>query len=200
MKKIILIILGVFFIVIFFNKPNNVNADELINSYGNLEVKKEPISFLQMGNIRIRYLDQETKEEIISSDTISGVIGRNASAKILQKINEYADKMKKLHYELDTIYDADIDYSYLTQTVVITYKKVKKAIVWVKYVDEDTRKEISTPQILYGWIGERYDVTSKRYQPTIGGYNLDRTKLPNNRKGVFNQEKIIVVYNYKLRR
>ena len=90
-----------------------------------------------------------------------------------------------------------LKYEKNEQVSTIKFKK-KKCKIIVRYKDEDTQKEIATPQILVGNLNDKYDVTSKKYQPTISGYSLDRTKLPVNMKGMFTKELDEVIYYYKL--
>lgn len=44
--------------------------------------------------------------------------------------------------------------------------------VTIKYLDESTGKEIYPSNHLNEFKGSHYDVSSKKYQPTISGYSL----------------------------
>ncbi|WP_291290734.1 MucBP domain-containing protein, partial [Enterococcus sp.] len=51
-------------------------------------------------------------------------------------------------------------------------------------------------QIISGNIGEKYDVSTAKYQLTIDGYTLDQSQLPNNVKGTFSDTAQTVTYVY----
>ncbi|MEY8500487.1 MucBP domain-containing protein [Enterococcus avium] len=67
--------------------------------------------------------------------------------------------------------------------------------VTIKYLDESTGKEIYPSNHLNEFKGSHYDVSSKKYQPTISGYSL--VKVPDNAKGSFDGSDIEVCYYYR---
>lgn len=67
--------------------------------------------------------------------------------------------------------------------------------VTVKYLDEATGKEIYPRNHLDEIKGSRYDVTSKKYKPTIPGYSL--ANVPTNVKGIVKSNSVEVCYYYK---
>ncbi|MGM0252208.1 MucBP domain-containing protein [Enterococcus sp. AZ129] len=69
--------------------------------------------------------------------------------------------------------------------------------VKVKYVFEDTGKEIASSKTIEGEVGESYDATTPEYKLNIDGYVLDESRLPDNAKGTFSKEAKEVVYYYK---
>ncbi|MGM0252199.1 BspA family leucine-rich repeat surface protein [Enterococcus sp. AZ129] len=71
------------------------------------------------------------------------------------------------------------------------------ASVKVKYVFEDTGKEIASSKTIEGEVGEYYDATTPEYKLNIDGYVLDESRLPDNAKGTFSKEAKEVVYYYK---
>ncbi|MDN3128795.1 BspA family leucine-rich repeat surface protein [Enterococcus faecalis] len=71
------------------------------------------------------------------------------------------------------------------------------APVTVKYVFEETGKEIASSQTIEGEVGESYDATTPEYKLNIDGYVLDESRLPDNAKGTFSKEAKEVVYYYK---
>ncbi|MDU5021108.1 MAG: BspA family leucine-rich repeat surface protein, partial [Clostridiales bacterium] len=71
------------------------------------------------------------------------------------------------------------------------------ASVTVKYVFEDTEKEIAQSKTIEGKVGEAYDATTSEYKLNIDGYVLDESRLPDNAKGTFSKEAKEVVYYYK---
>ena len=75
---------------------------------------------------------------------------------------------------------------------VIYYYSKKNATVTVKYKDNVTGEEIKDSQVINGKVNESYEVT----RIDIPGYKLDLDKLPNNEKGTFTEEEIVVEYFY----
>ncbi|MDU5019344.1 MAG: BspA family leucine-rich repeat surface protein, partial [Clostridiales bacterium] len=71
------------------------------------------------------------------------------------------------------------------------------ASVKVKYVFEDTGKEIHEAKEILGNIGESYDATTPEYKLNIDGYVLDESRLPENATGTFTKEPQEIVYYYK---
>ncbi|EAC7885953.1 MucBP domain-containing protein [Listeria monocytogenes] len=66
----------------------------------------------------------------------------------------------------------------------------------VNYVDE-AGKTIHEPQVVSGFIGDDYDVTTPEYELAMDGYDLDTSKLPTNGIGTFDYEPLSVTYVYK---
>ncbi len=69
--------------------------------------------------------------------------------------------------------------------------------VTVKYVFEETGKEIASSKTIEGEVGESYDATTPEYKLNIDGYVLNESRLPDNAKGTFSKEAKEVVYYYK---
>lgn len=89
------------------------------------------------------------------------------------------------------------------QTVTYVYTKnsdkgkdsERAAAVTVVYVDKDG-KEIHAAKTIQGNIGDHYDATTKEYQLSINGYNLDESQLPENRIGKLGKEPQTITYVY----
>lgn len=65
----------------------------------------------------------------------------------------------------------------------------------MEYVDTEGN-EIHASQILSGNVGEPYDASTEKYQLSINGYVLDRSRLPQNAKGTFGKLGATVTYVY----
>ena len=72
------------------------------------------------------------------------------------------------------------------------YYTKKKSTVTVKYIDIRTEKEIIQSETLQGAFGEEYETQRKE----IEGYTLNTSKLPNNEKGTYTENEIVVTYYY----
>ncbi|WP_100065998.1 MucBP domain-containing protein [Miniphocaeibacter massiliensis] len=84
-----------------------------------------------------------------------------------------------------------------TLTVIVKDPN-KEYTATVKYVDEETGKEIRESQPIKGKAGETYDATTKDYKlEKIDGYVLNTDKLPENAKGTFEDKDITITYLYK---
>lgn len=68
--------------------------------------------------------------------------------------------------------------------------------ITVLYVDENSQ-EIHSPQVLFGKIGESYDVSTEQYKLAIPGYVLNQMKLPPNAVGTIKEQEQTVVYEYQ---
>lgn len=66
----------------------------------------------------------------------------------------------------------------------------------IKYVDEDGDR-IHENQTIEGNVGDAYDTTAESYLPTIPGYTLDETQLPQNATGSLTADPLTVTYIYK---
>lgn len=76
--------------------------------------------------------------------------------------------------------------------VAVEFEKIPTKVI-IKYIDEETGKEISKQDIIEGIINTSYETNSKQ----IEGYELLENKLPENAKGIMTEDDIIVIYYYK---
>lgn len=87
------------------------------------------------------------------------------------------------------------DQATATATVTVIDKAEVKPVT-IKYVDS-TGKEIHKKQVETGKLGESFDFSDEKYQPTIKGYILDKDQLPKNAKGKFSDQAQTITYVYK---
>ena len=144
-------------------------------------------------DVTVEYVDTEGKE-IHSSQTISGNVGDpyDASTEKYQvTIEGYTIDQSQLPKNSKGV------FSETAQTVTYIYTKspVPAADVTVEYVDTEGN-EIHASQILSGNVGEPYDASTEKYQISINGYVLDRSRLPQNAKGTFGKLGATVTYVY----
>lgn len=144
-------------------------------------------------NVKVEYVDTEGNE-IHSSQSISGNIGDSYDANTEQyqlSIDGYTLDESQLPENLKGV------FSETAQTVTYIYTKnpIPAADVTVEYVDTEGN-EIHASQILSGNVGESYDASTEKYQISINGYVLDRSRLPQNAKGTFGKQRATVTYVY----
>ncbi|MCC4044646.1 MucBP domain-containing protein [Enterococcus gallinarum] len=151
---------------------------------------KDPIP---AADVTVKYVDNDGKE-IHESQTLSGNIGEKydvSTAKHQLTIDGYTLDQSQLPNNVKGTF-SDIAQ---TVTYVYTQNPVPAADVIIKYVDSEG-KEIHDLQTIRGNIGEKYDVSTAKYQLTIDGYTLDTTQLPVNMTGVFSDVARTVTYVY----
>lgn len=144
-------------------------------------------------DITVKYVDTEGNE-IHDSQTISGNIDDLYDANTDQyklSIDGYILDESQLPENLKGVFGETAQ----TVTYIYTKSPVPAADVTVEYVDTEG-KEIHASQILSGNVGEPYDASTGKYQISINGYVLDRSRLPQNAKGTFGKQGATVTYVY----
>ncbi len=136
-------------------------------------------------NYTINYLDKETNkvihdQKVVDRPELNSVI--EAEDEIIEIDNYEFDSYDK---ENITISDNNSD------NVINLYYNKKQGKVTVKYIDEDTKKEISDPSIITGYVDDSYVAKAKE----INGYEL--TKNPDNASGKITEDETTVIYYYK---
>ncbi|WP_291292568.1 MucBP domain-containing protein, partial [Enterococcus sp.] len=151
---------------------------------------KDPIP---AADVTVKYVDNDGKE-IHESQTLSGNIGEKydvSTAKYQLTIDGYTIDTAQLPDNMTGIFSDTVQ----TVTYVYTKNPIPAVDVTIKYVDSEG-KEIHKSQTLSGNIGEKYDVSTAKYQLTIDGYTLDTTQLPDNMTGIFSDTAQTVIYVY----
>ena len=136
-------------------------------------------------NYTVNYLDKDTnkvihEQKVAEKVKIDDVI--NAKDEVIE-INNYkydsSDKEK-----ITIVEDND-------KNVINLYYTKKNGSVIVKYIDEDTGKEIAKEDTITGKVDDEYTSKSK----TIDGYDL--TKNSGNTSGKIAEKDTTVIYYYK---
>ena len=133
-------------------------------------------------SVVVKYIDQVTKGEIAPTDTLTGF-----------QNDPYQTQAKEVEgYEL-VVTPSNAAGRYLDTTITVTYEYRKLSDVTVKYVDENTGKEIpGVDRVVTTYKqGENYTTEKKE----ISGYTY--TKDSGNTTGQVADKDIEVVYYYK---
>ena len=78
-------------------------------------------------------------------------------------------------------------------TIVVNYYYKKTAPVIIKYIDEDTGKELTDPEEELKTVGDSYTTDSKDFDK----YTLVEERIPENAEGVVDEDGIEVIYYYR---
>lgn len=142
-----------------------------------------PISFTGETKVRVNYIEMDSKEVIAESDTMTGIIGKDYETSE-KTINGY--EFVKVEGDSKGVFDKK------DKEVTYVYKKKEpiKSVVTAEYIDE-SGKEIAKEESQTGEVGTPYTTEPK----AIPGYEL--IELPKNQSGIFGEENIEVVYEYK---
>jgi len=100
----------------------------------------------------------------------------------------YLDKEQKQAVDFTTDINKNV-------TFYAKWEKVGTGSIVVNYLDQSGKK-IHDAQILEGYVGDTYDVSTGDYKLAIKGYALDESKLPSNTTGVFSESAQVVDYVY----
>ncbi|MGM0162567.1 MucBP domain-containing protein [Enterococcus sp. DIV1059_2] len=169
------------------------------NSKGVFSETAQTITYIYTKNpvpaadVTIEYVDLEGNE-IHASQTISGNVGDSYDAsteKYQLKIEGYTLDQSQLPENSKGM------FSEIAQTITYIYTKnpVPAADVTVEYVDTEGN-EIHASQTISGNVGDSFDASADQYKLSIDGYTLDKSQLPENSKGTFNEKAQTVTYIY----
>ena len=136
-------------------------------------------------NYTVNYLDKDTnkvihEQKVAEKAKLDDVI--NAKDEVIEITNyEYNSSDKE---NITIVEDND-------KNVINLYYIKKKGNVVIKYIDEDTGKEISSSDTITGNVDDEYTSKSKE----IDGYDL--TKNSGNTNGKITEKDTTVIYYYK---
>ena len=114
--------------------------------------------------VKIDYIDINTNETLMASETITGMINDTYNASnIAKEIPEYT------LVKIDGIQEGKLE----KEKINVKYEYAKKANLTIKYIDEKTNKEIIPSKIIEGYIGEEITIN----KPEINGYILANNNI-----------------------
>ena len=181
----------------YFTTEITVEGYELVERPENATgtYTEEPIEVIyyysKMGEVKVYYVDKDNNSLIDEEyETIKGVIG-----------DTYTTEEKEIEgYQLYTIVSDEENNEpngIITEnTKKVTYvyeqepEEEKTGIVVIKYVDEETEKEISPRDYLEGTVGYNYRTTFKDIE------NYEYSGVEGEEVGTFSEEEQIVTYYY----
>ncbi len=155
-------------------------------------VDKESFDSLKLrstkGSVVVKHSDENG--DVIKTQVLSGTIGTKYSVKpdpalLLDYTYDRADGSTSGVYGSD---DAEVTLIYHKYSG--TY-----GTATIKFVDSESGNELTESIVQKGRTGERYYTAEL---PTITGYALDLTHLPNNGAGKYTDGNIDIVYKYTL--
>ena len=137
------------------------------------------------GSVRIKHVDHDTGETI-KTQVVSGTIGSKYSIKpdsalLMEYTYESASGSVNGTY---TEYPAEVTLTYVKYTG--TY-----GTATISFVNSENGEELAEKIVQKGRTGDRYYTAEL---PTIAGYALDLTHLPNNGAGKYTDGNIDIVY------
>ena len=139
------------------------------------------------GIVTVKHVNAETGE-VIKTQVISGTIGNKYSVK--------PDAGLSMEYTYDKASGSVTGaYSETAREVTLSYNKYTGTFgtATIKFVDAETGSELAESIVQRGRTGERYYTAEI---PTITGYALDLTHLPNNGAGKYTDGNVDIVYKY----
>ena len=173
-----------------------VKTEDKLNS--TVEVKYYYKKLPPKSTIIVSYIDKNTN---IKLDKEEFVVEKGKEYKTESKFFEGYDLLEK-DINGNSLLPENANGVADCSKVEVNYYYVRKMIIKVQYVDEDTNKLIENELLIGSHEGDSYEVKRKE----IKGYDLDSEKLPCNEKGVMKVVKdeegnditeVIVKYYYK---
>ena len=154
---------------------------KVIDVAGNETVVDVPVTIVSDG-LEVKYIDQVTKDEIADSTPITGNVG-----------DDYTTSAKTIDGYTLVVTPQNKDGKLTMDKITVTYEYRKLSNVTVKYIDENTGKEIpGVDEITTTYKqGDSYTTELK----DITGYTY--TRDTDNTRGTVARENIEVVYYYK---
>ncbi|MGM0303915.1 hypothetical protein IGI66_003580 [Enterococcus sp. AZ048] len=146
-----------------------------------------------LGEVQVNYVNQ-VGDKIHEAQTIKGKLGDSYDAsteKYQLTLEGYVLNSSKLPSNMRGVFtDQKQEVTY-----VFNQRPIINGEVLVNYTDQDG-KTIHESQVIRGKLGDFYNVSTENYQLNLEGYVLDTSKLPNNIKGNFLEQKQEVTFVY----
>ena len=184
-------------------KAEEIEGYELVNVIGEEkgEMTKEDIiiiyvyKHIEAGGVIVQYLDKETGEKLAEDEIIEGNIG-----------DEYKTERKEIdNYQKADPEPTNAEGTMTEEEIIVTYyyEKIPSGKITVRYVDKDTKEDITYEDEtgeektygyeIKGYVGEEYKTEEKE----IPYYKLVENMLPINREGILSQNDETVTYYYE---
>ncbi len=152
------------------------------NSEGTMtrEVIEVDYYYIKKANVRVEYIDKLTGEKLTEDVIISG-----------HENDEYKTEQKEFEgYDFIEVVGNTEGVMNPDEEIIITYYYLKPATVVVRYLEEETEKELEQEDVILGHEGDEYVTGAKE----IEYYKI--SKLPDNAAGTM-KDTIYVTYYYK---
>ena len=184
-------------------KAEEIEGYELVEVKGQEkgEMTKEDIiiiyvyKHIEAGGVRVQYLDKETGEKLAEDEIIEGNIG-----------DEYKTERKEIdNYQKADPEPTNAEGTMTEEEIIVTYyyEKIPSGKITVRYVDKDTKEDITYEDEtgeektygyeIKGYVGEKYKTEEKE----IPYYKIVENMLPINREGILSQNDETVIYYYE---
>ena len=184
-------------------KAEEIEGYELVEVIGQEkgEMTKEDIVIIYIykkqvaGGVIVHYIDKETGEKLAEDETIEGNVG-----------DEYKTERKAIeNYKKAEPEPTNKEGTMTKETIEVTYyyERIPSGKITVKYVDKETKEEITYEDEtgeektygyeIRGYVGEEYKTEEKE----IPYYKLVENMLPINREGILSQNDETVTYYYE---
>lgn len=147
--------------------------------------------------VKIHFVDQ--KGNTIGKDQeITGQVSKDYDAKSFEDV-KYLDKDNQVGYTFSKV-SKGVDkgkYADDTSDITMEFQAKQAGKIRVKYVDQ-FGEQAQDDKTVDGLFNDDYDVSGAEYStPTdTEGYELDKTKLPDNSKGKFKMDEQVVTYHF----
>ena len=184
-------------------KAEEIEGYELVEVKGQEkgEMTKEDIiiiyvyKHIEAGGVRVQYLDKETGEKLAEDEILEGNIG-----------DEYKTERKEIdNYQKADPEPTNAEGTMTEEEIIVTYyyEKIPSGKITVRYVDKDTKEDITYEDEtgeektygyeIKGYVGEKYKTEEKE----IPYYKIVENILPVNREGILSQNDETVIYYYE---
>ena len=164
------------------------------NSEGTMlrdEVIEVKYYYIKKATVVVKYVDENTGEEIAKEETIEG--HENDSYETQEKqIDDYNLVKTPENASGTMVITKNEDGTYNTEIEVIYYYKKIAGGVKENHIDINTGKKLYTEEHK-GNVGDEYEIPSKEFE----GYDLVTERLPDNSKGTMTEKEIEVNYYYE---
>lgn len=151
---------------------------------GRFEKGQNNITFFyeeDTGSVVVSYVEKKTGNKLLKDDVLTGFVGY-----------EYIVKAKAVaNYQLtsDTLDTINGNFERGQKNIIFYYEKNIGNVV-IKYLDINTKEEVSKTEIITKEVGEKYTTSSIE----IDGYEL--VVEPENKNGVVTENETEVIYYY----